>query len=120
MARIAIREGALAPEPDAFVVSAALAQPVSEESLRAAFAAALADANARGARLVLAPALGAGALPLQRCAELLFAEAQQHLDGPTCVEEIRFVVAGEPAYRVFESVQDAARIAAQMARLQRR
>jgi len=29
------------------------------------------------------------------------------------------VVAGEPAYRVFESVQDAVRIAAQMQRLGR-
>jgi len=36
------------------------------------------------------------------------------------VDEIRFVVAGEPAYRVFESVQDAARIAEQMERLGRR
>jgi len=119
MGRIAIREGALADEPDVRRLDPALPEPVSEETVRAAFAAALDAASADGARVVATAALGAGALPLQRCAELLLEEARRHLAGATSIQEIRFVVAGEPAYRVFESVQDAVRIAAQMQRLGR-
>ena len=44
-------------------------------------------------------------------------EARQHLDGETSVEDIRFVLFGEPAYRVFEDVDDARRILAQMEKL---
>jgi hypothetical protein len=57
---------------------------------------------------------------MQRCAEVLIEEARRHLDGESGLEEIRFVLFGEPAYRVFEMVDDAARVAAQMERLQRR
>jgi O-acetyl-ADP-ribose deacetylase (regulator of RNase III) len=120
--RIVMREGAI----DAAAADAILdahcdaAQP--EESLRASFRASLDAARARGVRSVAAPALGAGrgGVPIQRCAEILFDEARRHLAGETCIEEIRFVVEGEPTFRVFESVQDAARIAEQMERLRQR
>lgn len=118
MGRIVIREGDVAAEAADFHVP--VSDAADEGALRVAFRAALDAARAGGARVVAAPAVGSAALPLQRRAELLLEEAQDHLAGATSVEEIRFVVAGEPAFRVFESVQDAARIAAQMARLRAR
>jgi O-acetyl-ADP-ribose deacetylase (regulator of RNase III) len=80
---------------------------------------ALALAAQRGLRTIAVPALGAGiaGFPLQRCAEILIEEARRHLAGETSLEEIRFVPFGEPAYRVFEMVNDAAKIAEQMERL---
>jgi hypothetical protein len=46
-------------------------------------------------------------------------EAQRHVEGGAGLEEIRFVLFGEPAYRVFEQVQDAERIRVQMEKLRR-
>jgi hypothetical protein len=50
----------------------------------------------------------------------LLAEAQRHLDGETSVSEIRFVLFGEPTYRIFEMTHDSAKVAAQMAKLRLR
>jgi O-acetyl-ADP-ribose deacetylase (regulator of RNase III) len=71
---------------------------------------------------VAVPAIGAGiaGFPTQRCAEILLEEARAHLDAGGGVEEIRFVLFGEPTYRVFEMVHDAAKVAAQMERLGKR
>ena len=44
-------------------------------------------------------------------------ETEQHLAGETSVEEVRFILFGEPTYRIFEEVQDAGRIRAQLAKL---
>jgi O-acetyl-ADP-ribose deacetylase (regulator of RNase III) len=73
----------------------------------------------RGLRTIAVPAIGAGVagFPLQRAAEVLLEEARRHLAGETSLEEIRFVLFGEPAYRVFEMVNDAAKVAEQMAKL---
>ena len=57
---------------------------------------------------------------LERCAEILMEEARAHLEEGGSVEEIRFVLFGEPTYRVFEMVDDAAKVAAQMKRLENR
>ena len=116
--RIRIREGEAArDDADAVVEAAACDLAAGEESIRAALRDGLERARARGCCSVAVPALGAGGgLPLQRCAEILLAEARRHLAGDTCIEEIRFVVLGEPALRVFESVHDAARIAEHAAR----
>jgi len=116
--RIAIREGALADESGVHVL--AIAADAGEDALRDAFRAAVSAAAEQGARVVALPVSGTAAVPLQRRAEILLAEARRALAAPAPIEEIRFVVAGEPAYRVFESVQDAARIAEQMERLGRR
>jgi O-acetyl-ADP-ribose deacetylase (regulator of RNase III) len=118
LGRIVIREGDAAAEPADFRVTVSV--DAGEDALRAAFRAALETARANGARVVAVPALGPAVLPLQRRAELLLEEARRHFASATCVEEIRFVVAGEPAFRVFESVQDAVRIAAQLERLRGR
>ena len=81
-----------------------------------------AGAGARGCARSPCPrsAPGIAGFPLQRCAEILIEEARRHLAGETSLEEIRFVLFGEPAYRVFEMVHDAAKVAEQMERLARR
>jgi O-acetyl-ADP-ribose deacetylase (regulator of RNase III) len=108
-----------------FVVHAAgmaLGGQASEESVRSSVRRSFELARERGCRSVAIPAVGAGVggLSLQRCAEISIEEARRHLDAPDPLDEIRFVLFGEPAYRVFEMVDDAARVQAQMERLGRR
>ena len=125
---VAVGEAALTGAgelPARFVIHAAGMAPggrASEESVRSAMRAALALARERGCRTLAVPAIGAGiaGFPLQRCAEVLLEEAQSHLASETPLEEIRFVLFGEPAFRVFEMVNDAAKVAAQMERLRAR
>jgi O-acetyl-ADP-ribose deacetylase (regulator of RNase III) len=110
--------------PARFVIHAASMPPggvASEESVRSSWRRSLELARERGLRSLAAPAIGAGiaGFPLQRCAEILIEEARRHLAGDTSLEEIRFVLFGEPAYRVFEMVNDAAKVAEQMERLRR-
>jgi O-acetyl-ADP-ribose deacetylase (regulator of RNase III) len=107
-----------------FIVHAAgmpLGGQASEESVRASLRRSLALASEKGCRTIACPAIGAGVggLSLQRCAEVSLEEARRHLEGDTNLEEIRFVLLGEPAYRVFEMANDAARVAAQMEKLGR-
>ena len=94
----------------------------SEESVRASLHASFEAAAQRGAASVAVPAIGAGVggLGLQRCAEISLEEARRALEAHPEIEEIRFVLFGEPAYRLFEMVNDAAKVAAQMERLKRR
>ncbi len=111
--------------PARFVIHAAGMPPggsASEETVRRAFRRSLELARERACRSLAAPAIGAGVggVPLQRCAEALLEEARAHLAGDTTLEEIRFVLFGEPAYRMFEMVNDAARLAEGLARLPRR
>jgi len=94
---------------------------VSEDSLRAATRASLELARCEQLRSIAFPAIGTGvgAFSLQRCAEVMLAEARSHLAGETSLESIQFVLFGEPAYRVFEQVNDAERVSAGLARLRR-
>jgi O-acetyl-ADP-ribose deacetylase (regulator of RNase III) len=108
--------------PARCVIHAATMPPggsASEASVRSAFRRSLELARERGCRSIAVPAIGAGiaGFPLQRCAELLLEEARAHLEGETTLEEIRFVLYGEPAFRMFEMVNDAAKVAEGMARL---
>jgi O-acetyl-ADP-ribose deacetylase (regulator of RNase III) len=109
--------------PARFVIHAASMPPggcASEDSIRSAMCASLALAEANDCETLAVPAIGGGiaGFSLQRCAEILLEEAREHLarEG-TKLREIRFVLFGEPAFRVFEMVNDAARVAEQMARL---
>jgi O-acetyl-ADP-ribose deacetylase (regulator of RNase III) len=79
-------------------------------------------ASERSCRSIAVPAIGAGigGVSPRQSAEILIAEARAHLRGETSLEEIRFVLFGEPTYRVFESVNDAAAVQEQMERLRRR
>ncbi len=94
----------------------------TEGSVRSSLRASFAAAAEAGARTIAAPALGTGVggFGLQRCAEVSLEEARLALDAHPELEEIRFVLFGEPAYRVFEMVNDAAKVAAQMERLKKR
>jgi O-acetyl-ADP-ribose deacetylase (regulator of RNase III) len=108
--------------PARYVIHAAGMPPggsATEESVRSSMRRSLELARERGCRSVAVPAIGAGiaGFSLQRCAEILIEEARAHLAGDTTLEEIRFVLFGEPAYRIFEQVSDAAKIAEQMERL---
>jgi len=111
--------------PARYVLHAAAMEPggdVTEAALRSATRAALAEAERLGVRSVALPAIGTGVggFPLQRCAEVMFEEVHAHPSpSDAALEEIRFVLYGEPAYRLFEQVHDAERIKAQMARLGR-
>jgi O-acetyl-ADP-ribose deacetylase (regulator of RNase III) len=93
----------------------------SEEILRSATRRALEVAKDRELRSVGLPALGTGVggFPMQRCAELMVEEIRNHIARGTSLEEVRLVLFGEPAYRVFEQVMDADRIRAQLERLER-
>ena len=108
-----------------FVIHAAVMEPggaANEASVRSAVQSSLRAASGLGCRDVALPALGTGVggFSLQRCAEILLEEAQAHLEGETSIEEVRVVLLGEPAFRVFEMVQDSARVMAQMERMRRR
>jgi len=107
-----------------YVVHAAGMTPggqAHEANVRSSLRASLELADAHRLRSIAIPAIGTGVggFALQRCAEVCLEEARQHLAGASGLEEIRFVLFGEPAFRVFEMVNDAAKVAAQMDRLAR-
>ncbi len=108
-----------------FVIHAAGMAPggqASEGSIRSSMAHSLRLAREHGCRSIAIPAIGAGigGFSAQRCAEILLDEARAHLAGETSLEELRFVLFGEPAYRVFEAARDAAKVQEQMERLRQR
>jgi O-acetyl-ADP-ribose deacetylase (regulator of RNase III) len=115
---VATGAGALSARYVIHAAGMAPGEPASEESVRAAMRRSLEIARELGCRTVAVPAIGAGVggLSTQRSAELLLAEARAHLAGASCVEEIRFVLSGEPALRLFEAVYDSIRIAEQAQR----
>ena len=111
--------------PARFVIHAAgmaVGGAASEQSVRASVRRCFELAGECGCRSVAVPAVGAGVggLSLQRCAEISIEEARRHLEAEDPLDEIRFVLFGEPAYRIFEMVDDAVRVQAQMERLKRR
>ncbi len=108
--------------PARFVIHAAGMPPggsATDESIRSCVRRSLELAKERGCRTIAIPAIGAGIVGFssQSCAEILLGEARAHLAGDTTLEEIRFVLFGEPTYRVFEMCQDAAKVREQMDRL---
>ena len=108
-----------------FVIHAAGMPPggsATEETIRSSVSRSLALANERGCRSIAIPAIGAGigGFSTQRCAEILLEESRAHLAGETTLEEVRFVLFGEPTYRVFEMAKDAAAVAAQLEKLRSR
>ena len=111
--------------PARYVIHAAgmeLGGQVSDESLRSCTRAALELANRHGLRSVAFPAIGTGVggYPIQKCAEVMLAEVQRHAEsGSSSLEEVRFVLFGEPTYRVFEAVNDAEKVRIQMEKLRR-
>lgn len=94
----------------------------TQASIAASTRRSLELAEELGCRSVALPAIGAGigGFPMQRCAEIMLDVARAHLAAGSRIDEIRFVLQGEPALRVFEMVHDAAAVRDQMARLRRR
>jgi len=94
----------------------------TEQSVRSCVRRSLELAQQNGCRSIAIPAIGAGigGFSMQRCAEILLEEARRHLAGETSLEEVRFVLFGEPSYRVFEMAKDAAAVRAQLDRLRAR
>jgi O-acetyl-ADP-ribose deacetylase (regulator of RNase III) len=110
--------------PARYVIHAASMSPgarATEEGVRASLRRSFELAAEHGCRNIACPAIGTGiaGFPIQRCAEVSLREARRHLAGETSLEEIRFVLFGEPTFRVFEMVNDAARVTEQMARIQK-
>lgn len=108
-----------------FVIHAAgmpLGGAATEESIRACVRRSLELANEKGCRSIAIPAIGAGVggFSVQRCAEVLLEEVREHLAGSTALEEVQFVLFGEPSYRVFEMAKDAAAVRAQLEALRSR
>lgn len=114
--------------PARYVIHAAgmaLGGRATAESVGSALRASLESAAEAGVRTLAVPAIGAGVggLGLQTCAEVSLACVRAFAEekGPDCsLEEVRFVLMGEPAYRLFEMVNDAAKVEAQMRRLAQR
>lgn len=94
---------------------------VDEQSLRACTRRSLELAREHGLSSLAFPAIGTGVggFSLQRCAEVMLDEVSQHLESGTTLEEIHFVLFGEPAYRMFEQVHDARKIRRQMEQLRK-
>jgi O-acetyl-ADP-ribose deacetylase (regulator of RNase III) len=108
--------------PARYVIHAAGMAPggsANGDSIRRSVRRSLELAVERGCRTVAIPAIGAGigGFSAQRCAEILIEEARACLRTPSSLEEIRFVLFGEPMYRMFEMAHDAARVREQMERL---
>lgn len=111
--------------PARWVIHAAGMPPggsATESSIHSSMRRSLELAREKGCRSIAIPAIGAGigGFPVQRCAEILIGEARAHLAETTTLVEIRFVLFGEPAYRIFESANDVAKIREQMAKLRPR
>jgi len=102
--------------PEALVIATSDGPEAQAEALRAACAAALARVAGEGARTVAIAPPAAGGLSRQRAAEALLEAARAHLAEDGSLAEIRFVLPDEPSLRVFESVQDAWKIAQQARR----
>jgi len=111
--------------PARFVIHAAGMPPggrATEDAVRRSARKSFALASERGCRTIAVPAIGAGigGFSPQRCAEVLLEEARAHLAGETSLTEIRFVLFGEPSYRIFEGAKDAIAVREQLARMRRR
>jgi O-acetyl-ADP-ribose deacetylase (regulator of RNase III) len=111
--------------PARFVIHAAgmsLGGRADENTVRSAARRSFALAGENDCATIAVPAIGAGigGFSPQRCAEVLIEEARAHLEGESSLQEIRFVLLGEPMYRVFESAKDAVAVRLQMERMRRR
>lgn len=111
--------------PARFVIHAAGMPPggqATEASIRSALRRSLELADENHCKTVAVPAIGAGigGVSAQRAAEILIEEARRYLAGDTGLTEIRFVLRGEPTYRLFEMTHDATKVAEQMERLRKR
>jgi O-acetyl-ADP-ribose deacetylase len=76
----------------------------SAQSLRSSTAHALRIAAQKGLKTIAFPAVGAGigGFPLGECAEIMLRETAKHLEGPTSIEKVCFVLFDSDALGEFE------------------
>lgn len=76
----------------------------SEGSLRDSTVNSLKRAVEKQLKSIAFPAIGTGVagFPLDRCAQVMLEEVRQHLNGPTSLEKVFFILFDAPALRVFE------------------
>lgn len=77
-------------------------------ALRGSTAHSLRIAAEKGLRTIAFPAVGTGiaGFPLRECAEVMLEEVVRHLNGPTTLEKIYFVLFDQEALDVFQQVWD--------------
>jgi O-acetyl-ADP-ribose deacetylase (regulator of RNase III) len=90
-----------------YVIHAAsmhLGSLTSEGSLRDATVNSLKRAAEKQLTSIAFPAIGTGVagFPLSRCAQVMLEEVRKHLNGPTTLERVLFVLFDAPALTVFE------------------
>ena len=78
----------------------------SAQTLRSSTAHSLRIAAQNGLKTIAFPAVGTGiaGFPLRDCAEIMLREAAKHLEGPTSLEKIHFVLFDNDTLRIFEEV----------------
>ena len=81
-----------------------LGESTSEENLRAATRNSLMRADENSLRTIAFPAIGTGiaGFPVERCAQVMLEEVRAHLEGPTTLERIDFVLFDHRSLEVFE------------------
>jgi len=75
-------------------------------ALRSSTAHALRIAAQNNLKTIAFPAVGTGiaGFPLKECAEIMLQEAERHLEGPTSLEKVYFVLFDQQALAAFENV----------------
>jgi O-acetyl-ADP-ribose deacetylase (regulator of RNase III) len=75
------------------------------KTLRTSTAHSLRLAAERGLKSIAFPAVGTGVsgFPMNECAQIMLAEALQHLKGETSIETIHFVLFDAPSRDIFEA-----------------
>ena len=86
--------------------SVRLGESTSEMNLRAATRNSLKRANENSLKTIAFPAIGTGiaGFPIERCAQVMLEEVRAHLENPTTLERIDFVLFDRASLEVFERV----------------
>ncbi len=81
-----------------------LGESTSEANLRAATRNSLRRADENSVKTIAFPAIGTGiaGFPIERCAQVMLEVVRAHLDGPTTLERIDFVLFDRRSLEVFE------------------
>jgi len=92
-----------------YVIHAASMQlggQTSAQSLRTSTAYSLRIAAQKSLKTIAFPAVGTGiaGFPVRECAEIMLREVASHLEGPTSIEKVYFVLFDAEALGVFEKV----------------
>jgi O-acetyl-ADP-ribose deacetylase (regulator of RNase III) len=83
-----------------------LGESTTEANLRAATRNSLKRADENSLKSIAFPAIGTGiaGFPIERCAQVMLEEVRAHLDGPTTLEHVDFVLFDRRSLEIFEQV----------------